>query len=93
MFLSREASHAIYSVLVGVCDAHESERDFFIYAQTTSYTHEWRFGGNLGMGGKFWRGAGAWYVSTYPEAMTEERKAIIKEANRRLDKLHIKYTR
>lgn len=49
------------------------------------FSHEFRFQGSLGFGGKFLNGAGpGWRVTCYPESETPERRAAIDEANRRL---------
>lgn len=62
----------------------------FRFDQTTRFINEYRFGGMLGMGGKFWRSNGKWYVNCYPENETPERKAIIEKANKALAELKAK---
>lgn len=48
---------------------------------------EWRFGGYLGMGGKFWRGWDRYYVSCYPEDRNLKRTAIMAKVDRLLSEL------
>lgn len=45
---------------------------------------EFRFCGKLGMGGKFWRNDGRFYVACYKEDETPERLAIIEKTNQAL---------
>lgn len=79
-------ANAVYDVLVEECGAPESMRDHFIY-QTNGVVREWRFSGNLGFGGKFWRSSGRWYVNNYNEDRTPERDAMIEAADKRLAEL------
>jgi len=77
---------AIYTMLVKVCGAREEDRDQFMYNQMEKHhPTEWRFCGNLGFGGKFWRNAGRLYVSCYREDETDDMRATIKKANEWLD--------
>ena len=87
MSLSSRAANDIYDVLVEICEASESDRDYFVERQTSTHITEWRFMGNLGMGGKFWRQGNLWYVNAYPEGMTPDKEAIIKATNRKLERL------
>jgi hypothetical protein len=48
---------------------------------------EWRVGGKLGFGGKFWRYDGKVFVTCYPEDRTPERDAIIKQTNEELARI------
>lgn len=48
---------------------------------------EYRFCGNLGFGGKFWRNDGKIYVSCYPEDETPARKKIIEKVNKLLEEI------
>lgn len=77
-------ANAIYDVLVECCGASETERDSFVHQQATEDIREWRFCGNLGFGGKFWRNNGRFYVSCYREDETPERLAMIAAADKRL---------
>lgn len=45
---------------------------------------EWRFGGTLGFGGKFWRNDGRLYVACYREDETPKRLAVIETVNAQL---------
>lgn len=47
---------------------------------------EWRFGGSLGFGGKFWADTlgKRHYITCYPEDSTPEREKLIREVNARL---------
>ncbi|MEE8368274.1 MAG: hypothetical protein V3S30_08145 [Thermoanaerobaculia bacterium] len=87
--LTEEIANQIYDILVADCRAAESMRDSWIYHQTKAddFTHEWRFSGNLGFGGKFWRGWDAWYVDAYSEDYTQEREKIIAATNKKLTAL------
>lgn len=59
----------------------------FVQAYTTwgkneSYSAtEWRFGGYLGFGGKFWRTAGRYYISCYSEDKKAKQTKIIEKVN------------
>jgi hypothetical protein len=80
----------IYRILVDVCGARESEQDRFIYYFTVPrLSYEWRFGGDLGSGGKFYDNGDKWYVGCYPEDDTPERKEIITKANALLKELKV----
>ena len=85
------AAEDIYTILVEECGALESMRADFVYHQTREGCHEWRFTGTLGIGGKFWRNGGKWYVNTYPEALMKKVETYIKKANMRLVHLRDKY--
>lgn len=87
-------AHAVYSVLVETAGASERSRDSFVYSQTREFVSEWRFMGDLGFGGKFWRNTGflpdgswgeKWYVNYYAEHETAERRATMEAANARLE--------
>ncbi len=85
----------IYTILVNVCGAAESERPWFLQNQRAAdHPTEWRFRGHLGHGGKFWRVPGyrleddvRLYVTCYREDETPSRLAMITEANRQLSLL------
>jgi hypothetical protein len=58
--------------------------------QPCQWGHEWRFGGQLGFGGKFHMVDGfrpRMYVSCYPEDQTPERLVLIATVNAELAKL------
>jgi len=77
--LTAAQANAVYDLLVQHAGASEEGRESFVSAETSQHCTEYRFGGSLGFGGKFWRNAGAWYVTAYPEtieARPEIRQAI-----------------
>ena len=85
---------AVYDVLVSVCGAstEPDDRLDFISLQAREVCPEWRFQGDLGYGGKFWRSAGRWYVDCYPEDSSPDSRKIIDEANWQLAALLEKST-
>ena len=94
--LTAEQAHAIYDVLVDFAGARESGREDFVWTQTNRHCSEYRFMGNLGFGGKFWRNTGrrgdgsygeVWYVNCYHEDETPERREMIDNINYKLDLL------
>jgi hypothetical protein len=56
----------IWDLLVERLDAQAGEQDAFVWTQSRGCT-EYRFGGKLGFGGKFWHNGGRWYVDAYRE--------------------------
>lgn len=82
--MNKNKANAIYCILVQECGALEKQRDHFVYCQTTEEVIEWRFCGNLGFGGKFWRNSGRLYVNCYREDETPEIQKMIEAANKRL---------
>lgn len=83
---TEEEADRIYTVLVEICGAYDdrwTRGSFVMHVQRPTFT-EWRFGGKLGFGGKFWINAGKWYVNYYQEDETPEMVQIVKEANARL---------
>jgi hypothetical protein len=89
--LSSETANAVYDILRDECSASESGRENFVFAQTLGPCEEYRFQGNLGFGGKFYRNHNGWYVMCYPEDMTYERRMMIQRADERLKQLPRKY--
>lgn len=86
---TREAAGKIWDILVECAGAYDSkrERDSFIHYQLKGCT-EYRFGGKLGFGGKFWNNASMWYVNCYKEDLTPELEKIIEDTNTRLKALY-----
>lgn len=79
-------AHRIYDLLVREAGARESQRDDFVaYVSTHAHT-EWRFGGSLGFGGKFWNSSERYYVTCYPDEETPERRAIVQRVNEALER-------
>ena len=60
-------------------------REAFVRYFAADRGTEWRFGGDLGFGGKFWHNAERHYVACYPEDRTPERDELIQEINAKLD--------
>ena len=96
--MSAESANDVYDVLVERAGASEDQyaRHDFVYHQTQRWCDEFRFGGLLGFGGKFWRNYGTrpdgtrgerWYVSAYKEDIERqpERQIVIDVANDALD--------
>lgn len=81
----RDIFEKAYGILVAHAGAPSREQymvDTFVDAFTTRpLAMEWRFGGNLGFGGKFWRNDHRYYVSCYPEDRNAKRDRIIKKVN------------
>lgn len=89
--MTTEQAEAVWQILVEECGATFDHG--FVFHETTKYIDEWRFMGRLGFGGKFrrnrgWRDDGTWgekwYVDCYPEDETDDRRALIAAANKRL---------
>jgi hypothetical protein len=74
-----DQANAIWDVLVEHAGAVEDQREQFVSVQTYSHCAEYRFGGELGFGGKFW--SQRWDVTCYSEDQTAERQAIIAATN------------
>lgn len=53
--LTEEQARDIWKILVDTCGAspRPDEEETFVHTQTREDCREWRFGGSLGMGGKF----------------------------------------
>jgi hypothetical protein len=89
-FMTKAQAQTVYDVLVAECQAMEASRTDFVSNFTakiarTANTREYRFGGSLGFGGKFYFTPRKWYVACYPEDETSERIAAIERANVRLE--------
>lgn len=81
----------VWDVLVahgGAYDGpHEKETFVRSYTQNEYKATEYRFGGDLGFGGKFYRGSGRFYVLCYREDQTPEREQILKTINEKIAEL------
>jgi hypothetical protein len=86
--LSSAVANQIWTILVEEVRAREEDRSGFIQHQGKGCT-EWRFGGVLGFGGKFWNNSGRWYVNCYPEDLACQPGwvATIVRTNARLESL------
>jgi hypothetical protein len=75
-------SDRIYTVLVNEAGAINSESERIQFRQfRRRHGTEYRFGGWLGFGGKFWEKEDRWYVSCYPEDFTSHRRNVIEDTN------------
>ena len=76
----------VFDVLVeeGGAPEHGREQFLFHYTRSDHPPVEYRFMGALGFGGKFWRANQHWYITTYSEDETRERRAFIEQADKRL---------
>ena len=92
--LSKEIAAKIYDILVAEAGAslEWKAKEHFTDLQSSEYVTEFRFCGKLGLGGKFWRNGGRWYINCYPDDSTPERERIIKATNERLQALMIQTT-
>lgn len=90
-----ELFRRVYDVLVDRAGAPVSQREDFVRRQTEKAdlwrTDEWRFGGLLGMGGKFWAGPEHFFVNCYPEDRTPSRVSVMVETNAELKPLFDQY--
>ena len=80
----------VFDVLINA-GASEHDRNSFIYFMDDPQTREFRFMGELGFGGKFWKNGDRWYVNCYSEDENLHRLVIITAINERLYKLKKKY--
>lgn len=78
---------AVYNVLVSMAGARESERSQFValHARFSPPCDEYRFGGELGFGGKYWRETNE--VTCYHEDENAHRLKIIADVNAALLRL------
>lgn len=91
--LTSEEAGAVYDLLVSKCGAYARDRDGFILHHadiSASWGSEWRFGGMLGSGGKFYVTAFRWYVSNYVENDGPEESLLIAETNQTLQQMYAK---
>jgi hypothetical protein len=93
-----ELFEKVFDVLVKHAGASETMRENFMYkmlewnARDDWGTWEFRFMGNLGMGGKFWLTAESFHVSAYSEDLIGRyvyRKDVINATNEELKKLFV----
>lgn len=91
--LPLDVGYELYEILERMCGASSDRRaaDAFAYSENGRHIWEYRFGGLLGFGGKFWNTARKWYVSAYPEDMTPEMRYRIARTNIELQMLYSKY--
>jgi hypothetical protein len=77
--MTQDRAHTIYTVLVAMVGASAEDRDNFVYHHSKSGCEEWRFGGKLGFGGKYYSRENV--VSCYKEDETTERMKLIGQTN------------
>jgi hypothetical protein len=79
--LSEKKANAIYDILTSKAGANEAMRDTFIYHHCKSRygCDEFRFGGKLGFGGKYYSHTNT--VSCYTEDETETVLLLIESIN------------
>lgn len=84
----------VYDVLEDICRANKTDRAMFVFSHKienlNTFPAEYRFGGNLGSGGKFHiadRMHSRWYVEGWSTDMTPERENVIRIANEKLEKI------
>jgi hypothetical protein len=82
--VERLVAREVYQILVEECGAPSDadSAESFLYTHRDGRVDEYRFGGSLGYGGKFWQHD--LRVSCYKEDDTPERLAAIARANTRL---------
>lgn len=89
--VTEDAATAIWYILTLHAGAEDNGwmKDNFVYLQSDPDTRvdEFRFGGGLGFGGKFWVDRRKWYVNCYKEDLTPEREAMIEATNQALKEL------
>lgn len=97
--MTEEIANLVFDVLVDA-GAATAERESFVFHQTNEHVTEYRFGGHLGHGGKFYRNPGKlpdgsygerWYVSYYREDETPKRRSIMLLADRALETFRAQY--
>jgi hypothetical protein len=89
----------VYDLLVkevGAIDRPDQKTGFVGSFTESRYDHhEWRFGGRLGFGGKFWRSpyrlGCPFYVNCYQEDSTPEREGVVARANEAISALFFKH--
>ena len=88
--MTEQETNEIYSILVEQAGAVNDtlSRGEFCHFMNNSRASEFRFQGNLGFGGKFWKPQGikGYRVDCYQEDMTEK-ETVIEKTNKALSKL------
>lgn len=102
MALTLEQAWLAWDVLAEECGAKDEIREDFVRYVTDqrmsvsrpgdSDFYEFRFQGDLGLGGKFKNIGGKWYVTCYPEDRTDERQEAVRKATDRLEALRLRTT-
>ena len=78
----------VYDVLIDLAGAPHAEKENFVYShiKIDAIVEEWRFGGYLGFGGKYWSEKNS--VNCYQENETPKIIKLIEEINKRLDEIN-----
>lgn len=83
-----EQAAKVYEILVRECDADPAQSLAFVQYMTAQHTlaaaqggREWRFGGRLGYGGKFYLYEHVWRVNCYPEDINPARRQLMFRVN------------
>lgn len=86
MSITRDMAESIWEVLVIHCGASAAPRhqEAFAAIATEPEFSEYRFGGNLGFGGKFFATDTKWWVSCAKENDTAETMRMVNAANKEL---------
>jgi len=90
---SKELYERCWDILVEHAGATSNprEKDYFVYLAYTDNKYdklrEYRFQGNLGFGGKFYRNDGKLYVTCYAEDLNPNRIEIINKVNKLLEEI------
>lgn len=86
--LTTEQARKVYDILIEECGASPKQFDQFVayMLEPDPYNlgKEFRFGGNLGTGGKFYVSHYDWRVGCYSEDLTADNEAAIDRANEKL---------
>lgn len=65
--------------------------EYFMQPDSRDNPKEFRFQGQLGFGGKFWRRHSGHDVTCYPEDSTRERKRMIAKLNQAIVELEVRW--
>ncbi len=87
--MTKEQAEAVYKILVSRCAANASKEQEFVDCVTDPNNQEYRFGGELGFGGKFFHSNSRWWVSCYKENGTVRIIKMMNETNRELTLLKL----
>lgn len=91
IILPEEIFHKVYDLLEKHVGAEPWHRDDFVQYLAYQRGEEYRFCGNLGMGGKFYNNGGRLYVSCHKEDETDERYEAIETVNELLTEILVDY--
>lgn len=95
--MDQTTAQQVYDLLIEHCGAHPDDKGQFVQAHVRSHVEEFRFMGDLGFGGKFWRDPDPqhgerWRVTCYREDETPERVKAIEDTNGALSLLQTTLT-